>query len=120
MIFLHTISFLEYKENLFCRFLRFFDFGPFFGPIWVKFWLKSKKIRFFGPKCPQKWAKMGLTQKSKKQVLFVFQKASLSQKIRKFGKFGIEFYYLEGNFGLIFLTMEFPIHFAYFRRTSQL
>ena len=69
-------------------------------------------MRFFGPKWPQKWAKMGLTQKSKKQVLFVFQKASLSQKIRKFGKFGIEFYYLEGNFWPIFLTMGFPIHFA--------
>ena len=78
------------------------------------------KIQFFGLKGPQKWAKMGLTQKSKKQVLFVFQKASLSQKIRKFGKFGIEFYYLEGNFGPIFLTMGFPVHFTYFRRTSQL
>ena len=57
---------------------------------------------------------MSKYQKSKKQVLFVFLKASLLQKMRSNGSNGEEFYCFEANFQIAG-SLYFPIHFAIFR-----
>ena len=104
-------------------FLQKYELDPFlpiFGGI------LGRKIVFFrfqpkfDPNRPKKGPKIKKSQKSKKQVLFVFQKANCVQKIMANGSLCDEFYCLEGNFGPFFVTMGFPIHFAFFRRTSQL
>ena len=94
-----------------------FDILPFFiifGHFKVKFWPKIWKIAFFYPFRPRKWPKMSKYQKSKKQVLFAFLKASLLQKMRSNGSNGEEFYCFEANFQIAG-SLHFPIHFAIFR-----
>ena len=76
--------------------------------LFFKFWAK------IWPKNAQKWPKMSKYQKSKKQVLFVFLKASLLQKMRSNGSNGEEFYCFEANFQIAG-SLYFPIHFAIFR-----
>ena len=56
------------------------------------------KNGIFWPKWPQKHPKMSKYQKSKKQVLFVSQMSSYSEKIRENEATGEDFYILEGNF----------------------
>ena len=64
-----------------------------------------------------KFGKMDKIQKSKKQVLFVFQNFSLMQNFKKIEANGEEFYYFKGLFLRGFFNMGFPIHFLYFAKT---
>ena len=66
----------------------------------------------------QKWTKIRKYQKSKTQVLFVFQNASFLPKIGKYGQNGDEFYCLEANFQTPQIP-GFPIHFAKFREIRR-
>ena len=93
--------------------------------ILVHFWghfdqnlAKNLKICIFGSKWPQKWPKIKKYQKSKTQVLFVFQNARFLPKIRKYGQNGDEFYCLEGNFHTPQIP-GFTIHFAKFREICR-
>ena len=55
-----------------------------------------------GPKWAQNLGKMDKNQKSKKQVLFVFQNLSLMQNFKKIEANGEEFYYFQGLFKGLF------------------
>ena len=89
-------------------------FGVILSKIWPKIWISS----IFGSKWPQKWPKIKKYQKSKKQVLFVFQNASFWPKMRKYGQNGEEYICLEGNFQTPQI-LGFPIHFADFREIRR-
>ena len=85
-------------------------FGARLGQKMQFFWFLAK----IWPKEAQKWPKLVKYQKSKKQVLFAFIKASLLQKMSQFGASGEEFYCFEANFQIAG-SLYFPIHFAIFR-----
>ena len=100
------------------RIFDIFRFWSIFGVILTKIWQKFWKFAFFGSKWPQKWPKIKKYQKSKKQVLFVFQNASFWPKMRKYGQNGDEYICLEGNFQTPQIP-GFPIHFAKFREIRR-
>ena len=59
-------------------------------------------MAIFGRKMALKRVKMEKNQKSKKQVLFVFQNFSFMQNFKKIGTNGGEIYILEGLFYVVF------------------
>ena len=113
---LHVTKVLEYKQNLFLGFLIFDHFTQILGPFWSVFSPEFSKMTIFGRKMILKRVKMEKNQKSKKQVLFVFQNFSFMQTFKKIWTNGEEFYILEGFFWRVFLIWDFLYIFGVSRK----